>query len=78
MWYEPDAKPLGVPFFVMERVDGIAAPDVPPYVLDGWVLETTPQQRTRMQARIIDALAAIHRLEASPTELLFLEFDEPG
>jgi aminoglycoside phosphotransferase (APT) family kinase protein len=77
-WYEPDSRPLGVPFFVMERVDGVPAPDVPPYVFDGWVLRTTVQERARMEAGVIDALAAIHSLEAPSPELEFLELDEPG
>jgi aminoglycoside phosphotransferase (APT) family kinase protein len=77
-WYEPDAEPLGVPFFVMERVEGLPASDVPPYVLDGWMLETTVAQRLQMEGGVVDGLAAIHGLEASPSELAFLEFDEPG
>jgi aminoglycoside phosphotransferase (APT) family kinase protein len=77
-WYEPDPAPLGDPFFVMERVEGVAFPDVPPYVLDGWVLKTTEQQRARIEAGLIGALGAVHGLEAPSTELRFLEFDEPG
>ena len=77
-WYEPDSRPLGVPFFVMERVDGVPAPDMPPYVFEGWVLRTKVQERARMETGVIDALVAIHSLEAPPTELEFLELDEPG
>ena len=50
----------GAPFFVMERIDGAAPADVPPYVLDGWVLATTPEERRRMQSGVISALAGIH------------------
>src|SRR5690242_2334978 len=31
LWYEPDDRPLGTPFFVMERVDGQVPPDILPY-----------------------------------------------
>ncbi|HEX7096574.1 MAG TPA: phosphotransferase [Acidimicrobiales bacterium] len=44
-WLELDETPLGAPFFVMERVDGIVPSDMPPYVFGGWVAEATPQQR---------------------------------
>src|SRR5690606_10056981 len=30
-WYEPDPEPMGAPFFVMDRIDGSAVPDMPPY-----------------------------------------------
>src|SRR3954467_14294549 len=30
-WYEQDPTPLGVPFFVMERVHGVSPADIPLY-----------------------------------------------
>ncbi len=36
LWYEGDESHLGAPFFVMERADGEAPPDVPPYVFESW------------------------------------------
>jgi aminoglycoside phosphotransferase (APT) family kinase protein len=77
-WFEPDPSVLGAPFFVMERIDGEAPADVPPYVLDGWVLATTRNQRFRMQAGVVHAIAGIHETPARHDELAFLEFDEPG
>ena len=35
-WLESDAAWLGTPFLVMERIDGDAPADVPPYVFGGW------------------------------------------
>ena len=32
LWFEPDPDVLGPPFFVMEQIDGVAVPDMPPYV----------------------------------------------
>jgi aminoglycoside phosphotransferase (APT) family kinase protein len=77
-WFEPDPAILGAPFFVMERIDGLAPADVPPYVLDGWVLATPPQDRVRMQSGVVDALAGIHDVHVPGDELTFLEFEEAG
>lgn len=77
-WFEPDPAILGAPFFVMERIDAKAPADVPPYVLDGWVLETTPEERLRMQSGVIAALAGIHAALVPNDELTFLEFKEAG
>ncbi len=45
-WFEEDDKWLGAPFFVMDRVDGRAPGDSPPYTMEGWLLsEATPEQR---------------------------------
>jgi aminoglycoside phosphotransferase (APT) family kinase protein len=77
-WYEPDPAVLGAPFFVMERIDGAAPADVPPYVLDGWVLATTPDERSRMQFGVVTALAGIHDAPLPVDELTFLEFEEAG
>src|SRR3954452_7602753 len=76
--FEPDASPLGAPFFVMERVEGRAAPDMPPYVLDGWVLDTSPAVRASMEAGVIAALAGIHEIAGDGGDVAFLELDEPG
>src|SRR5690606_13060939 len=40
-WLELDETPLGAPFFVMERIDGVVPPDMPPYVFGGWVLDAS-------------------------------------
>ena len=72
-WYEPDEGPLGAPFFVMDRVEGEVPPDIMPYPFDGsWVSDATPEQRAHLQASTVDALAAIHGLEATPDEVAFL------
>jgi aminoglycoside phosphotransferase (APT) family kinase protein len=77
-WYEPDPAPLGTPFFVMDRVDGLVPPDVMPYPFDDtWVSKATPAQRARLQSRTVDVLAAIHGVEAAPSELDLLFCDQP-
>ena len=77
-WFEPDPAFLGAAFFVMERIDGTTPADVPPYVLDGWVLATTPEARRRMQSGVVNALAGIHDAHVPGDELAFLEFEEVG
>jgi aminoglycoside phosphotransferase (APT) family kinase protein len=75
-WYEPSESALGTPFFVMDRVDGEVPPDVMPYPFDDtWVSNATPDQRAHMQARTVEALAAIHGLDAGPDEVAFLRSD---
>jgi aminoglycoside phosphotransferase (APT) family kinase protein len=66
LWYEPDAAPLGDPFFVMDRVDGVAAPDYLPYTWGSWVTELTRGQRAVVADTCIDVLAAIHGAEVTP------------
>jgi aminoglycoside phosphotransferase (APT) family kinase protein len=77
-WFEPDPVPLGAPFFIMERLDGVAAADMPPYVLEGWLLDAGPSERARAEAGIVRVLAGVHDLTVSPDELTRFAFDEPG
>ena len=66
LWYEPDTVPLGDPFIVMDRVDGVAAPDYLPYTWGSWVTELTRGQRAVVADTCIDVLAAIHGAEVTP------------
>jgi aminoglycoside phosphotransferase (APT) family kinase protein len=77
-WLQPDGAVLGTPFYVMERVDGSVAPDMPPYVLEGWVLDASPGERAAMEAGVVRALAGIHSAVLGAADLAALEFDEPG
>src|SRR5262249_37325759 len=39
-WYEPESGPMGAPFFVMERMQGLVPPDVMPYTFgDNWLYD---------------------------------------
>ena len=66
LWYEPDPAPLGDPFIVMDRVDGIAAPDYLPYTWGSWVTELTRDQRAVVADTCIDVIAAIHGADVTP------------
>ncbi|MGX1596549.1 phosphotransferase family protein [Dietzia maris] len=68
-WLEQDPAVLGTPFLVMDRADGRAPVDNPPYVFDGWLLEMNPEQRREFQRESVAVLAGIHRI-AEPASLL--------
>lgn len=77
-FHEPDPGPLGVPFLVMDRVDGQVPPDVMPYTMGGWVLTATEHERRRLLETSVAVLAGIHDIAASSEELAFLDDGHPG
>lgn len=78
LWQERSAAPLGAPFFVMERIEGEMVPDNPPYVFGGWLCEASPAQQARVQQQLIEVMAGVHGIEATPEETAFLQLDSPG
>jgi aminoglycoside phosphotransferase (APT) family kinase protein len=68
LWSEPDADPLGAPFFVMERIAGKVPPDLMPYNFDSWVTAAGEHERAAMQESSLRVLAGLHRI-AQPTAL---------
>jgi aminoglycoside phosphotransferase (APT) family kinase protein len=77
-WLETDPDVLGASFFVMERVDGRVPADIPPYVMDGWLLDATAEQQRQLQDCTVGVLADLHAIEAVSHDLEFLAFDVPG
>jgi aminoglycoside phosphotransferase (APT) family kinase protein len=77
-WMELAPEVIGAPFFVMERVDGVAPPDLPPYTFEGWMVDASASELERLEHGVIDVLAGIHGFAASAEELAFLELDIPG
>jgi aminoglycoside phosphotransferase (APT) family kinase protein len=74
-WNEPSSEPLGAPFFVMGRIDGLVPPDVMPYNFgDSWIFDAPVEQLRTLQDETTDLLAELHTV-AAPA---FLEFDLPG
>lgn len=71
-WLESDPQWLGTPFLVMERIDGEAPADVPPYVFGGWVMDATPQQREGLMRASIGVLAEVHRITPANADLAFV------
>jgi aminoglycoside phosphotransferase (APT) family kinase protein len=78
LWSEPDAGPLGTPFFVMEQVEGQVPPDVMPYPFGSWLSEAAPADQRRLQDASVRTLAAIHGADVTAEDITFLELDRPG
>lgn len=79
LWFEPDPEPVGSPFIVMARVDGIVPPDVMPYPFgDNWLFDADPVDQRRLQDRSVEVVAELHSLEATEDELAFLDTKAPG
>jgi aminoglycoside phosphotransferase (APT) family kinase protein len=75
---ELDTRPLGVPFFVMDRIDGDIPPDVMPYPFGSWLSEADRADQRRLQDGSIEALAGVHAV-ALPADLAArLAFRQPG
>lgn len=76
---EEDLSVMGVPFYIMERVDGIVPSDMPPYHMEGWmVTDIGPAQRRSLWLAGVATMAAIHRLDYDGLGLGFVESHEPG
>ena len=79
LWLENDPAPLGAPFFVMERIDGIVPPDLMPYTFgDNWFFDADPADQARLQQASIEALAKIHTISATDPDASFLVIHAPG
>ena len=76
LWFEPDAGPLGTPFFVMERAEGEVPPDVMPYTFGGWLHDASPEDQRRLQDASVGIVAALHQAAFTPAELT--PFGAPG
>jgi aminoglycoside phosphotransferase (APT) family kinase protein len=75
-WLEEDTSLIGSPFFLMDRIDGTAPPDNPPYTFGGnWLADATEAQRQRMQQATIDILAQLHAIERAEERFGFLFTD---
>ena len=69
LWREQDSSVLGAPFFVMAEGKGVVPPDNPPYHLEGWLVDSTPELRERVWWGCIDTIAQLHQTDPAPLEL---------
>jgi aminoglycoside phosphotransferase (APT) family kinase protein len=69
---EQDLSPFGAPFLVMDRVDGRAPADDPPFTVAGWMLDLDPSERATLFDRAIEMLASIHAVDWRSLGLEFL------
>ena len=77
-WSEPDAGPLGAPFFVMERVDGQVPPDIMPYTFGSWLSEAPREAQARLQEASVGLLAALYGIARPEERFAFLRSAQPG
>jgi aminoglycoside phosphotransferase (APT) family kinase protein len=62
---ETTGSVLGMPFYIMQKTDGLIPPDLPPYHMDGWIVASTPQERAHLWWSGVDMMARIHRLSVT-------------
>ncbi len=63
-WLEADKSVLGVPFYVMTRVEGRIPTDNPPMHDEGWLAEeTTEAEREAIWWNGLEAMCKVHRLD---------------
>lgn len=72
-WHEDDPSVLGSPFMVMDRVDGEAPNDNPPYSMEGWLFDASPEVRRAVWERGLDAMAVIHGADWRGADLADLD-----
>lgn len=71
-WFEPDRRHIGACFYVMDKVDGEAPPEVPPYHAFGMLFNATPERRAKIWWNGVETLARIHTLDWRRLGLSFL------
>ena len=75
--FEGDPALLGSEFLVMGRVDGVVPADIPPYTFGvGWIEEASPEERARLQDRVVQVLADLHAIPDAPATFPWLAVDD--
>lgn len=77
-WTENDPSVVGTPFYVMERIDGTAPTDVPPYVFGGWLIDAEPERRAELQRSSVGILAKLHGIRLEDRERKILDRPQYG
>ena len=72
-WWEPDADVIGEPFYVMDRVDGEAPSDNPPYTVMGFLADASPAQQRSLYEAEIALLAKLHAIDWEKAGFAFLD-----
>ena len=72
--FEPTGEVLGTPFFLMDRIEGVVPPDVPPYNWgDNWLADASVEDQRRLQDSTVAAIAGLHAIEDASDAFSFLE-----
>lgn len=79
LWFEDDPTLLGAPFFVMEKVHGRVCVTFPPYCMEGWLFDSTPDQRAILWEDSVRKLAGIQTVPIADAPFLNIPgtFAEP-
>ncbi|UGT56796.1 phosphotransferase family protein [Nocardia asteroides] len=62
-WLETDESVFGSPFLVMEKVEGRAPSDNPPYVFFGWLFDATAEERARIADATVEVITQVHTID---------------
>jgi aminoglycoside phosphotransferase (APT) family kinase protein len=76
IFFEEDARHLGVPFFVMGQLRGRVPVTFPPYNREGFLADATPAQRRVAWETAVEELCRIARVPVE--EVAFLDHPERG
>jgi aminoglycoside phosphotransferase (APT) family kinase protein len=78
-WCENSPEPMGAPFFVMSRVDGVVPPDVMPYTFgDNWLFDAPVEQQQLLQTSTVEAIAKLHDIDDPVGRFPYLERSAAG
>ncbi|MBU3949350.1 MAG: phosphotransferase family protein [Proteobacteria bacterium] len=77
-WLEEDESVIGVPFYIVDQVQGWIPGDHPPYHVAGPLYEATPEEKARIWWKAVDIMAKIHTLDLGEVDLGFLGVPKGG
>ena len=78
-WFEADESVLGVPFYLMTRIEGRIPTDNPPMHDEGWFAEeTTEAEREAMWWSGLDAMCKVHEVDWKTLGFEFLAEPKRG
>lgn len=78
LWLEEDPAIIGVPFFLMEKLEGDVPQDYPSYHGSGMYFEATPEQRAKMWWGCLEAITELHKLDWRNMGIDFLKIPGGG
>ncbi len=68
LWFEADSNVLGLPFYVMRRLEGRVPVSFPPYNQSGFLFDATPAQRNVLWHSAMEELCRVAVTPASAIE----------
>jgi aminoglycoside phosphotransferase (APT) family kinase protein len=72
LWLEEDPSVIGVPFFLMKKLEGDVPQDYPSYHGTGMYFDATPEVRKKMWWGSLEAMARLHQVDWSGLKLDFI------